>query len=280
MSKTAHPHVELVRRVCRYIETHLEDSLTLRTLSEQAGLSPCHFQRLFKQLMGITPRQYVDACRLGVLKSRLKQRRTVTMAMIEAGYGSSSRLYERASSQLGMTPATYQRGGPATTIRYTLADCPLGRLLLAGTERGICAVYLGDHDAPLEAELAREFPAAGRQRDDAELSDWASAVVNHLHGRQPHLDLPLDVQATAFQWRVWQELRAIPYGSTRSYRDIARALGQPNAVRAVARACATNPVSVVIPCHRVVREDGSLGGYRWGLERKQALLDQEKSTKS
>jgi AraC family transcriptional regulator of adaptative response/methylated-DNA-[protein]-cysteine methyltransferase len=276
VSLAEHPRVELVRRVCRYIETHLEDSLTLRTLSRLAGVSPCHFQRLFKQIAGITPRQYVDACRLGVLKSRLKKRRTVTMAMIEAGYGSSSRLYERASSQLGMTPATYQRGGPATTIRYALADCALGRLLLAGTERGICAVYLGDSDAPLEAELAREFPAAARQRDDAELKAWVSALVKHLDGRQPHLDLPLDVRATAFQWRVWQELRAIPYGSTRSYSDIARALGQPSAVRAVARACATNPVSVVIPCHRVVREDGGLGGYRWGLERKQALLDQEK----
>lgn len=275
-----HPHVELVRRVCRYIETHLESSLTLRTLSEQAGVSLFHFQRLFKQIAGITPRQYVDACRLGVFKTRLKERRTVTMAMIEAGYGSSSRLYERASSQLGMTPATYQRGGPATTIRYTVAACSLGRLLLAGTERGICAVYLGDNDAPLEVELAREFPAAEVQRDDVELNDWVNAIVNHLDGRQPHLDLPLDVRATAFQWRVWQELRAIPYGSTRSYRDIARALGQPKAVRAVARACATNPVSVVIPCHRVVREDGNLGGYRWGLERKQALLDQEKGARS
>ncbi len=276
MSTAAPSHVELVRRVCRYIETHLEDPLTLRTLSAQAGVSPFHFQRLFKQIAGITPRQYVDACRLGVLKTRLKERRTVTMAMIEAGYGSSSRLYERASSQLGMTPATYRRGGPATTIRYTLADCALGRLLLAGTERGICAVYLGDRDGQLETELAREFPAAARQREDAELNAWVSAIVNHLDGKQPHLDLPLDVRATAFQWRVWQELRAIPYGSTRSYRDIARALGQPKAVRAVARACATNPVSVVIPCHRVVREDGSLGGYRWGLERKQALLEKEK----
>jgi AraC family transcriptional regulator of adaptative response/methylated-DNA-[protein]-cysteine methyltransferase len=276
--KAAHPHVELVRQICRYIETHLESSLTLRTLSEQAGVSSFHFQRLFKQIVGITPRQYVDACRLGVLKSRLKERRTVTMAMIEAGYGSSSRLYERASSQLGMTPATYQRGGPATTIRYTVADCSLGRVLLAGTERGICAVYFGDNDAPLESELTREFPAAVVQRDDAELNAWVSAIVNHLSGRQAHLDLPLDVRATAFQWRVWQELRAIPYGSTRSYSDIARALGQPNAARAVARACATNPVSLVIPCHRVVREDGGLGGYRWGLERKQALLDQEKET--
>jgi AraC family transcriptional regulator, regulatory protein of adaptative response / methylated-DNA-[protein]-cysteine methyltransferase len=275
----ANPHVELIRHVCRYIETHLEDSLTLRTLSAQAGLSPFHFQRLFKQIAGITPRQYVDACRLGVLKSRLKERRTVTMAMIEAGYGSSSRLYERASSQLGMTPATYQRGGPATTIRYTVAACPLGRLLLAGTERGICAVYLGDSDAQLEAELMKEFSAALVQREDTKMNPWVSAILDHLNGRQPHLDLPLDVRATAFQWRVWQELRAIPYGSTRSYSDIARALGQPKAVRAVARACATNPVSVVIPCHRVLREDGSLGGYRWGLQRKQSLLDREKGAR-
>jgi AraC family transcriptional regulator of adaptative response/methylated-DNA-[protein]-cysteine methyltransferase len=273
-------HVELVRHICRYIETHLESSLTLQTLSAQAGVSPFHFQRLFKQIAGITPRQYVDACRLGVLKTRLKERRTVTMAMIEAGYGSSSRLYERASSQLGMTPATYRRGGPATTIRYTVADCPLGRLLLGGTERGICAVYLGDSDAQLEAELAPEFPAAMVQRDGTELNAWVNAILNHLNGRQPHLDLPLDVRATAFQWRVWQELRAIPYGSTRSYSDIARAIGRPKAVRAVARACATNPVSVVIPCHRVLREDGSLGGYRWGLERKQTLLDGEKGART
>ncbi len=272
----AHPHVELVRQICRYIEAHLESSLTLRTLSRQAGVSQFHFQRLFKQIAGITPRQYVDACRLGVLKSRLKERRTVTMAMIEAGYGSSSRLYERASSQLGMTPATYRLGGPATSIHYTVADCPLGRLLLAGTARGICAVYLGDSDAQLEAELTSEFPAAMVQREDAELSAWVSAIVNHLRGRQPHLDLPLDVQATAFQWRVWQELRTIPYGSTRSYSDIARAIGRPKAVRAVASACAANPVSIIVPCHRVLREDGNLGGYRWGIERKQKLLDQEK----
>jgi AraC family transcriptional regulator of adaptative response/methylated-DNA-[protein]-cysteine methyltransferase len=271
------PHVDLVRQTCRYIETHLESSLTLDTLAAQVGFSPFHLQRTFKHITGITPKQYADACRLGVLKSRLKERRTVTMAMIEAGYGSSSRLYERASSHLGMTPATYQRGGPATQIRYTLAACPHGRLLLAGTERGICAVYLGDEDAKLEAELANEFSAAEVRRDDDALSAWVSELVNHLGGRQPHLDLPLDVQATAFQWRVWQELRAIPYGSTRSYSEIARALGQPTATRAVARACATNPVSLVIPCHRVVREDGGLGGYRWGLERKEALLQQEKA---
>jgi AraC family transcriptional regulator of adaptative response/methylated-DNA-[protein]-cysteine methyltransferase len=272
-------HIEIIRGTCRYIETNLEIPLTLDVLGKQAGLSSFHLQRLFKRIVGITPRQYADACRLGVLKARLKERRTVTMAMLEAGYGSSSRLYERASSQLGMTPGTYQRGGAAVQICYTVADCPLGRLLLAGTERGICALYLGDDDGKLTAELAREFPAAEVRRDDEHLDGWVNELVEHLRGQQPHLDLPLDVRATAFQWRVWQELQAIPYGSTRSYSEIARALGQPTAARAVARACATNPVSIVVPCHRVVREDGGLGGYRWGLERKQALLDHEKETK-
>jgi AraC family transcriptional regulator of adaptative response/methylated-DNA-[protein]-cysteine methyltransferase len=270
------PHVELVRRTCRHIEANLEERLTLAALGAQAGLSPGHLQRLFKRVTGISPRQYADACRLGVLKERLKERRTVTMALYEAGYGSSSRLYERAAAQLGMTPATYGRGGRHTAIRYTTAGCPLGRLLLAATDCGVCALYLGDRDGPLEAELGREFPEAERRRE-AGLRDWLAELLVHLKGRRPHLELPLDVQATAFQWRVWQELRAIPYGSTRTYTQIAERLGQPTAARAVARACATNPVSVVIPCHRVVRGDGSLGGYRWGLARKQALLDREKA---
>ena len=272
-------HVDLVRDVCRYIEANLEGSLTLAALGRQAGLSPHHLQRTFKRILGITPRQYADACRLDLLKARLKDRRTVTMALYEAGYGSSSRLYERASSHLGMTPATYQRGGRAVHIRYTLADCPLGRLLLAATERGVCALYLGDGDAPLESALAKEYPAARVERDDGGLTPWLGELLEHLRGRRPHLDLPLDVQATAFQCRVWEELRRIPYGSTRTYREIAERLGQPTAARAVARACATNPVSVVIPCHRVVRGDGGLGGYRWGLRRKQQLLDRERQVK-
>jgi AraC family transcriptional regulator of adaptative response/methylated-DNA-[protein]-cysteine methyltransferase len=271
------PHIELVRRTCRHIEANLEGPLTLAALGEHAGLSPGHLQRLFKRVTGISPRQYADACRLGVLKARLKDRRTVTMALYEAGYGSSSRLYERARTQLGMTPATYRRGGRHTAIHYAIADCPLGRLLLAGTDRGVCALYLGDRDGPLEDALAHEFPAAQRRREDAGLGDWLAELLAHLEGRRPHLELPLDVQATAFQWRVWQELRAIPYGSTRTYTQIAQRLGQPTAARAVARACATNPVSVVIPCHRVVRGDGSLGGYRWGLARKRALLEREKA---
>jgi AraC family transcriptional regulator of adaptative response/methylated-DNA-[protein]-cysteine methyltransferase len=270
-------HVELVRQACRYMEANLESPLTLTALGRHVGISPHHLQRVFKRITGITPRQYADACRLGRLKSRLKHRRTVTMALYEAGYGSTSRLYERAASQLGMTPAVYKRGGQGLQIRYTVVACPLGQLLLAATERGICALTLGDVEKTLEVILRAEYAAAAITRDDVGLKPWVQQILDHLHGQQPHLDLPLDVQATAFQWRVWQELRAIPYGSTRTYREVAEAVGQPTAARAVARACATNPVSVVIPCHRVVREDGGLGGYRWGLERKEALLAQEKS---
>ncbi|HZT80149.1 MAG TPA: methylated-DNA--[protein]-cysteine S-methyltransferase [Gemmataceae bacterium] len=166
--------------------------------------------------------------------------------------------------------------GDRPRVGFHIVKCPLGRLLIAGTERGVCALYLGDEDADLEEALRQEYPAARIDRDGAGLGAWAAEVLDHLRGKRPHLDLPLDVQATAFQWRVWQELRAIPYGGTRTYGEVAARLGRPTAARAVARACATNPVSVVIPCHRVVREDGGLGGYRWGLSRKQALLDRER----
>ncbi len=267
--------LETVQEACRLIENNRAEPLTLANLGEAVGLSPAHFQRLFKRVTGISPRQYADACRLGVLKDRLRQRRTVTAALFEAGYGSTSRLYERASDQLGMTPATYKRGGKMMQIRYCVADCPLGRLLLGGTERGICAVYLGAVDLPLEEALQQEYPAARIERVEGEIPGLRE-ILEHLAGSRPHLELPLDVQATAFQRRVWQELSKIPYGQTRTYRQIAEALGQPQAVRAVGQACAANPVSLVIPCHRVVRGDGELGGYRWGLERKQALLDQER----
>jgi AraC family transcriptional regulator of adaptative response/methylated-DNA-[protein]-cysteine methyltransferase len=271
------PHLDLVRRVCRLIDAHADEPLTLADLGEAVDVSPGHLQRVFKRILGISPRQYVRARRLDRFKARLREQTTVTTALHEAGYGSASRVYESATEQLGMTPGAYRRGAPHTTIRYTLAECPLGRLLLAGTDRGVCAVYLGDADAPLEAELAREFPAARRDRDDAGLADWAEAVRRHLAGQLSPLDLPLDVRATAFQWLVWQHLRTIPAGTTQTYGQVAAALGQPSAARAVARACATNPVSVIIPCHRVVREDGGLGGYRWGLDRKRTLLEQEKA---
>jgi AraC family transcriptional regulator of adaptative response/methylated-DNA-[protein]-cysteine methyltransferase len=275
---TPNPQVERVERVCQYIESNLDSPLTLAILGEQVGMSPHHLQRIFKRIMGITPRQYAEAHRLSELKTQLKEGQAVTTALYEAGYSSSSRLYEQASTRLGMTPATYRRGGKGMQISYTLVDCLLGRVLIAIAQRGMCALYLGNCDAELVAALLAEYPAAEFHCDNVDLNVWVSSLLDHLNGEQIHLNLPLDFQATAFQWRVWEELRAIPYGTTRSYREIARSIGHPQAVRAVARACATNPVSLVIPCHRVIRGDGSLGGYRWGLERKQALLAREKQT--
>jgi AraC family transcriptional regulator, regulatory protein of adaptative response / methylated-DNA-[protein]-cysteine methyltransferase len=270
---------KLVERLCREIEASLNEgdgAITLAALGQRVGANPYQVQRRFKRVMGITPRQYADAQRLARLKSRLREGQDVTGALYDAGYGSSRALYERAPSRLGMTPATYRKGGRGMRVGYTIADSPLGRLLVGATERGVCAVCLGDSDKALETSLFAEYPQAEIHRDDATLSPWITAFLNHLQGRTPHLDLPVDVRATAFQWRVWEELRAIPYGSTRSYSDVARAIGRPSAVRAVAHACATNPVAVVIPCHRVVGKDGGLHGYRWGLERKQELLALER----
>jgi AraC family transcriptional regulator, regulatory protein of adaptative response / methylated-DNA-[protein]-cysteine methyltransferase len=273
---TGNPQAELVEHVCYYIDANLENPLTLATLGEQVNINPHHLQRVFKRIMGITPRQYTEARRLSWLKAQLKEGQAVTTALYETGYGSSSRLYEQASTRLGMTPATYRRGGKGMQISYTIVDCPLGRLLVASTERGLCAVSLGNSDAELVTALLGEYPAAEFRCDDINLSLLVSSLLDHLNSKQIDLNLPLDLQATAFQWRVWEELRAIPYGSTRSYSEIARAIGHPKAVRAVARACATNPVAIAIPCHRGVREDTNLGGYRWGIERKQALLKREK----
>jgi len=277
-----HPQAALIERVCRYIEANvggLEGSLTLDALSAEAGVSAHHLQRTFKRIMGITPHEYAESCRLGELKNGLKKGKDVTSALYEAGYSSSSRLYEGAPARLGMTPATYGRGGRSMRINYTISDSPLGRLLVAATERGVCAVSLGDSDAALEAFLRHEYPSAEIRRDRLPrggLNQAVSRILNHLKGQGPSLHLSLDLQATAFQWRVWKELCSIPYGATRSYSQVARAIGRPKAVRAVARAIATNPVAVVIPCHRVVHQDGSLSGYRWGTERKRALLEKER----
>lgn len=272
--------VELIQQACRYIEENvarLEGAPGLSELSQQIGLSPHHLHRTFKRVTGVTPRQYAEAYRMGQLKTRLKEQESVTGALYEVGYGSSSRLYERAGERMGMTPATYRQGGPGLTIHYTIVACSLGRLLVAATEKGLCAVRLGDRDTMLLGELEKEFQAARLYPDEVgSLRDWVQLIIRYIEGQAPHLDLPLDVQATAFQRQVWEVLRAIPYGSTRSYAEVAASLGRPSAVRAVARACATNPVALVIPCHRVVRHDGSLGGYRWGIERKQALLERER----
>ncbi|HYY57617.1 MAG TPA: bifunctional DNA-binding transcriptional regulator/O6-methylguanine-DNA methyltransferase Ada [Pyrinomonadaceae bacterium] len=273
------PRVELVLRVCRAIEAQTDDTLSSSSLDElgaELGMSPHHLQRTFKSITGITPRQYAAAHRLRLFKSRIKEGADVTGAMYDAGYGSSSRLYEKASERLGMTPATYRRGGKGMNINYAIVNCDLGRLLVAATERGICGVSLGDRDDALVASLAAEYPAARIQKDEQCLSEWVEGLSHYLDAGRDNPDLPLDLRATAFQLKVWEELRRIPYGETRSYKQVAEAIGQPTAARAVARACATNPVALVTPCHRVVRESGEPGGYRWGLERKRRLLERER----
>ena len=264
-----------VKAICRFIEQHLDEPLSLRRLSREFQQSPFHLQRRFKAVVGITPREYADSCRLRQLKRNLQAGDSVTRAMYDAGYGSSSRLYERTASQLGMTPDKYRRGAIAATIRYTCADSPLGRMLIAATERGICAIQFARTDSELIEGLKREFPFAIRKSDNNGLESWVSALLQHMHNKDADSSLPLDIRATAFQRRVWRYLQSIPFGATRSYSEVAKAIGQPRAVRAVARACASNPVAVAIPCHRVVREDGGMGGYRWGIERKRALLEIE-----
>jgi AraC family transcriptional regulator of adaptative response/methylated-DNA-[protein]-cysteine methyltransferase len=268
--------VELVQRVCRFLDASQTETVKLADLAADAGVSTFHLQRTFKRLMGISPRQYLTARRFGNFKTLVREGEPVTQALYDSGFNSSSRLYEHAPQELGMTPATYSRGGRGTSITYTIAASPLGQLLVAVTERGVCAVRMGDTDAEVENDLRAEFPAATIQRDDAALRAPVKQILNHLTNKEPQLDLPLDIRSTAFQRQVWEQLRAIPYGSTVSYGEVAKALGKPGAVRAVGRACATNPVALVIPCHRVVREDQGLGGYRWGLQRKQKLLDHER----
>jgi AraC family transcriptional regulator of adaptative response/methylated-DNA-[protein]-cysteine methyltransferase len=269
------PQVALVQRVCRFLDTSQTETVKLADLAAHTGVSAFHLQRTFKRIMGISPRQYMTARRFGNFKTLVREGEPVTQALYDSGFNSSSRLYEHAPSELGMTPATYSRGGQGTDIRYTIVTSPLGRLLVAMTERGVCAVQMGDTDAELEKDLRAEFPAANIQRSDSALREPVQKILRHLTNKEPRLDLPLDIRSTAFQRQVWEKLRTIPYGQTVSYGDVAKSLGKPGAVRAVGRACATNPVALVIPCHRVVREDQSLGGYRWGLERKQKLLEHE-----
>ncbi|MGH6879612.1 methylated-DNA--[protein]-cysteine S-methyltransferase [Hypericibacter sp.] len=282
---TARSHrLDAVQRACRYIERKMaaEDDagdpgpVTLAELGRACAVSPWHLQRLFKQAMGVTPRQYADACRVNRLKSGLQQGDGVAAATYGAGFGSASRVYERAPQALGMTPASYAKGGEGADIAYATAPSPLGRVLVAATPKGVCFVSIGKADAPLIEALNEEFPAARRiRKDNPALSTALAAILAHLEGRAPHIDLPLDIQATAFQQRVWEELRRIPLGETLTYGEIAGRLGQPTAARAVGRACATNPVAVVIPCHRACGADGSLTGYRWGKGVKQELLTRE-----
>lgn len=252
-----------------------EPTPSLADLGQAVGMSPSHLQRIFKRATGLSPREYAAMHRAQRLRAGLQAGEPVSDALYNAGYGSVRALYETAHRDLGMSPGAYQRGGQGKAIRYTLRETPLGPMLLAATDRGVCALRFGEADRLL-AELAKEFPKAVLTLDQQGLEAYSQAVVAHLLGK-PRLDLPLDVQGTAFQQRVWAALRAIPYGETRTYTQVAALIGEPKAVRAVARACATNPVALVVPCHRVVRKGGELSGYRWGVERKRRLLNQERA---
>ncbi len=271
---------ESVEQICRYIEGHLDEPVRLSALGHQFGLSPFHLQRTFKSVLGITPREYAETCRMRSLKNGLQSGRNVTEAMHEAGYGSTSRLYEKTGGQLGMTPSLYRLGANKITIRYATVNSPLGRMLVAATDKGICSIAFGDSEASLLKGLRAEYPKAQFKRAEAVLHRWIGALLKQMFGEPSHTPLPLDIRATAFQRRVWQHLQSIPFGSTKSYSEVARDIGEPNATRAVARACASNRLAIAIPCHRVVRSDGSLGGYRWGLERKRQLLRRESETRS
>jgi AraC family transcriptional regulator, regulatory protein of adaptative response / methylated-DNA-[protein]-cysteine methyltransferase len=269
------PRAELIQRTCAYIEANLDEKLTLENLSRQAGLSPFHFQRTFKKILGISPRQYVEARRLERVKRSLTNGETVTNSLYDAGFTSKSRLYEKTLPQFGVSPGLFRRGGEGLRIHYTIVDSRIGRVLLAATDRGACAVCMGASDEAVEAALREDYYAADLRRDDAGMKEWTEALASYFNGHEFPKTLPLDVQATAFQWKVWKEIQSIPYGQTRTYSNIANSLGAPQATRAVARACATNPVAIVIPCHRVIGKDGSLRGYAWGVKRKKTLLSLE-----
>jgi AraC family transcriptional regulator of adaptative response/methylated-DNA-[protein]-cysteine methyltransferase len=273
-------HAARIHQIAAYIREHCEDPLPLPDLAAQAGLSSFHFQRSFKALMGITPRQFVEACRVERLKSELRVDSDVTTAIYEVGFGSSSRVYEKVDTHLGMTPAQYRAGGKNISICYASTHSELGRMMIGATDRGICFLQFAGSDDELLKMLRAEYPAAWVERmpkdSEANFHAWMTELHQHLAGEARHLDLPLDLRATAFQLKVWRYLQSIPYGSVKSYSEVANDLGQPKAARAVARACATNRVALAIPCHRVIRGSGDLAGYKWGLERKRALLDKER----
>ncbi len=273
---------ERIRQVCRYIETHSEEALALSDLAAKAEMSQYHFARRFKAVVGVTPKQYLADIRLKHFKVALHAKKGIDAAVYDAGYGSPSRVYENAATRLGMTPAQYRRAGAGVAISYAALDTPAGLMMIGATDRGICFVQFGDSEEALLQALQGEYRNAEiapmPAGDDGDFRRWVEAIGRHLAGTQPHLDLPLDIRATVFQMRVWRYLLSIPYGEVQSYGEVAAAIGDPKAARAVAHACARNPVAIVIPCHRVIRGSGGLGGYRWGLERKRALIDRERSS--
>ena len=267
-------HAAIVRRACALIDA-AEDVPGLEALAAEAGLSPFHFHRVFKQVTGITPKAYADARRSARLRAGLAAADSVTTAIYAAGFNAPSRFYARAPALLGMTPTAYRRGGADARVRFAVAQCSLGAILVAATDQGVCAITFGDAPEPLLRDLEDRFPKAELVGGDAAFEALVARVVGFVEAPGQALDLPLDIRGTAFQQRVWQALRAIPAGSTASYAQVAAAIGAPAAVRAVAQACASNALAVAIPCHRVVRSDGALSGYRWGVERKRALLERE-----
>src|SRR5208283_1189523 len=261
----------------RQLLDNAEGIVTLAQLGQQVGLSPFHLQRLFKRATGLSPREYQAARRMQHVKTGLRRGKDVTTAMYDAGFSSPGRLYEKATEQLGMTPGTYRRGGAGANITFAIVPTPLGLMLVAATDRGLCAVRFGENATGLERDLREEFHAAELHRDESGMGRYVEPLLASLRGENTIIDLPLDVRATAFQKKVWETLQRIPRGQTRSYSDVAREIGDPKAVRAVARACASNPVALAVPCHRVVRNDGDLAGYRWGVERKKKLLERERA---
>ena len=268
---------EAVRHACALIDAAEDSPPTLEELARAVGISPTHFQKIFKRATGVSPRQYAETRRVAKVKALLRAGEPVSAALYGAGYGSSRGLYENAHATLGMTPATYRKGGAGAEIGYAFGRSRLGEVLVAATPQGVCFVALGDSRARLVAELKADLPAATLREDAGRLGRWLDEVLRRIDGAEPAAALPLDIRCTAFQRRVWQALTEIPLGQTRTYSELAASLGAPRAQRAVGRACATNPVSILVPCHRAVREDGGLGGYRWGLKKKQALLAAERA---
>ena len=281
LAQDSDERAERIRELCRYMERHPDEPMRLRDLARRAGLSAFHLQRTFKSIVGVSPKDYLEARRVQLLKRNLRESRNVTDAVYDSGFGSSSRVYERADTRLGMTPQQYRDGGRGACISYVAAQTSIGVMMIGATDRGICFLQFGSDAGELAAALRREYPQAAVSPSKApshpQLQLWIESIRGYLAGERGRLDLPLDIRATAFQMRVWKYLQTIPYGSVESYGEVAAGIGQPSAARAVARACATNQVAIVIPCHRVVRGTGELGGYRWGIERKRTLIDTERS---
>jgi AraC family transcriptional regulator, regulatory protein of adaptative response / methylated-DNA-[protein]-cysteine methyltransferase len=273
---------ETVRTLVREIEADPSRPLRLSDLARRAGYSASHLQRNFAAITGSSPKAFQTAARMRLLKRGLRSPASVTDAIAAAGFGSTSRVYEKTDGELGMTPSEYKSGGAGLTIAYATGGTPLGLVMIGATDRGICALHLGRSDRALLSALKGEYPAAILQPMPAsharEFARWMTALNAHLQGARTDPELPLDISGTAFQLRVWRYLRGIPYGSVRTYAEVAAGIGRPSAARAVARACATNRIAVLIPCHRVVRGTGEISGYRWGVKRKRALLDGERAT--